>query len=208
MNSVRRWDLVTVGNLSRNRYWGEDEAEPVRPTLCTTTLITGEGFRLLVDPSCQEETRMAAELDRRTGLRLDDIDAVFVTHEHGDHHYGLHCFPHAQWLAAPAVAAAMNGSQQYTRRIEGIEVRLFGQVEVLATPGHTLNHHSLRFLCDGQVVVVAGDAVMTRDFWRDRQGFFNSVNLELAGRTIIRLSESADIVVPGHDNYFAVSRRG
>jgi hypothetical protein len=49
---------------------------------------------------------------------------------------------------------------------------------------------------------------MTRDFWRDRQGFFNSVNLELAGRTILRLGESADLVVPGHDNHFAVSKRG
>ena len=180
----------------------------MRPTRCTRTLLRCDGGRVLVDPSCQDPEEMAAELNRTTGLSLADVYVVFLTHEHGDHHYGLQHFPHADWVAAPEVAAAMNGSQQYTRRIEGIEVRLFGQVEVLATPGHTLSHHSLRFLCDGQAVVVAGDAVMTRDFWRDRQGFFNSVNPELAGRTIVRLSESADLVVPGHDNYFAVLKRG
>jgi len=147
-------------------------------------------------------------LDRRTGLKLDAIDAVFITHEHGDHHYGLHCFPRAQWLAAPAVAEVMNAAGQYARSIAPIETRLFGDVEVLATPGHTLAHHSLRFLWEGKVVVVAGDAVMTRDFWRDRQGFFNSVNMELAGRTIARLAETTDIVVPGHDNYFLAGRRG
>ena len=110
---VQRWDIMTIGNLSRNWYWGEGDERPVRPVLCTCTLVRGDGFRLLVDPSLADREAMAAEVDRRTGLCLDDVSHVSVTHEHGDHHAGLRHVPHAQWLAAPQVAAALNGSGKY-----------------------------------------------------------------------------------------------
>src|ERR1017187_2209384 len=48
---VKRWDVITVGNLSRNQYWGEANDKAVRKVLCTCTLIRGDGFQLLVDPS-------------------------------------------------------------------------------------------------------------------------------------------------------------
>jgi glyoxylase-like metal-dependent hydrolase (beta-lactamase superfamily II) len=198
---IQRWDVITIGNLSRNRYWGEGEDRPVRPTLCTSTLIRGDGFCLLVDPSCREAERMAAELDRRTGLELGQINAVFLTHHHGDHHFGLAHFPDARWFAAPGVAATINQSGEYQRAVEPARDRLFEEIEVIPTPGHTLDHHSLRFDCDRLSVVIAGDAVMTQDFWRDRRGFFNSVDLDLAGRTMAEIAGMADIVVPGHDNY-------
>jgi glyoxylase-like metal-dependent hydrolase (beta-lactamase superfamily II) len=203
---IARWDIITIGNLSRNRYWGESEDRPVRPTLCTSTLIRGDGLCLLVDPSCQEAERMAAELDRRTGLRLSDINAVFLTHHHGDHHFGLAHFPDAQWLAAAGVAAIINQSGEYQKAVEPARHRLLEEIEVIPTPGHTRDHHSLRFDCDGLSVVIAGDAVMTQDFWRDRRGFFNSVDLELASRTMNQIAGVADIVVPGHDNCFLTLR--
>src|SRR5690348_14902841 len=90
---VKRWDVLTLGNLSRNRYWGEGDEKGVRGAICTCTLITGENFRLLVDPSLADAGEMAKELDRRTGLKPRDITAVFVTHEHGDHFAGLAHFP-------------------------------------------------------------------------------------------------------------------
>ena len=48
---VKRCDVVVIGSPSRNPYWGESDAEPVRTAICTCTLITGDDFRLLVDPS-------------------------------------------------------------------------------------------------------------------------------------------------------------
>ena len=83
---VHRWDIITIGNLSRNRYWGESEDRPLRPALCTCTLIQAGGSRLLIDPSCEDADRMAAELDRRAGLKPSDITTVFITHHHADHH--------------------------------------------------------------------------------------------------------------------------
>lgn len=40
---VLRWDIVTIGNLSRNRYWGESDEKAVRPAICTCTVLSGKG---------------------------------------------------------------------------------------------------------------------------------------------------------------------
>jgi glyoxylase-like metal-dependent hydrolase (beta-lactamase superfamily II) len=199
---IQRWDIVTIGNISRNRYWGERDDRAYRSGICTCTLVRSDRFKMLVDPSLTDPSAMAAELDRRTGLKLADIDTVFVTHHHGDHHFGLKHFPHARWLAAAPVAELLNKSGQYTKRIEPSGSRIDDDIDVLPTPGHCLDHHSLRFDCEGMSVVIAADASMTRDFFRHRQGYFNSVDFDLAARTIDQLARIADLVVPGHDNYF------
>ena len=203
---VKRWDIITIGNLSRNRYWGEPEDQPRRPTLCTCTLIRTNHVTLLVDPSLADAQAMARELDRRVGLKPGDIDHVFITHAHDDHHDGLKHLAHARWLAAGPVAEALNRCGHYHRTVESAPEAI-DDVQIIATPGHTLDHHSLRFLCDGAWVVVAGDAVMTRDFWRERSGHFNSADPNLVAQTIDRLANLADFIVPGHDNYFAAGRR-
>ena len=199
---MKRWDVITIGNLSRNRYWGESDSKGVRSAICTCVLIQGDGFRLIVDPSLSNADEFAKELDRRSGLKFQDVDSVFITHEHGDHWYGLTHFSDASWLAGPDVAVALNKTGKLPKPVEPATGRRFSAIDILPTPGHTLSHHSLRFDCDGLSVVVAGDAVATRDFWRERRGYFNCVDFELSARTMNQLSSVADIIVPGHDNYF------
>ncbi len=199
---LKRWDVITIGNLSRNRYWGESDSRGVRSAICTCTVIQGEGFRLMVDPSLARAEQMTFELDRRTGLKPRDLDAVFITHDHADHWAGLAHFPQARWLAAPDVAIALNRAGKLPKAVEPATGRLFDAIEVIATPGHTMSHHSLRFDCEGMSVLVAGDAVATRDFWRERRGYYNAVDSELSKRSMDKIASLADIVVPGHDNFF------
>ena len=199
---IKSWDVITIGNLSRNRYWGESDDRGVRSAICTCTLIRGDGFNVLVDPSLKDAKQMRSELDRRTGLNPSDIDVVFITHQHGDHHWGLVHFPQARWLAGAEVAEGLNKSGRYAKSIEAAGPRLFGGIDVVPTPGHTMDHNSVRFDCDGLSVVVAGDSVPTRDFWGERRGYFNAVDLKLSARTMDEISSVADVVVPGHDNYF------
>ncbi|MDT8301731.1 MAG: MBL fold metallo-hydrolase [Sedimentisphaerales bacterium] len=201
-SNVKSWDIITIGNLSRNRYWGESDANGVRAAICTCTLITGEDFRILVDPSLADAAGMAGELDRRTGIKPRDITAVFVTHNHGDHFAGITHFPDSKWLAAPAVAEMLNNSGKLPRLLEGVTNKLFNAVEVIHTPGHTKTHHGLHFDCGGLSIVIAGDSVATQDFFRERRGYFNAVDFELSARTMDKLGAMADIIVPGHDNYF------
>src|SRR4051812_10363429 len=57
-SKVKRWAVVTIGNLSRNRYWGEGDEKGVRSAICTCTLVAGDDFRLLVDPSLPDADQM------------------------------------------------------------------------------------------------------------------------------------------------------
>jgi len=203
---IQRWDIITIGNISRNRYWGERDDTAYRPAICTCTLIQGDDFCLLIDPSLQEEETMATELFRRAGKQITDVDTVFITHAHGDHHYGLKHFPHARWLAAAAVAEVLNQSGNYTKTIAPAANPLLGEIDILHTPGHTLHHYSLCFPWQGKQVVIAADAAVTRDYWHDRQGYFNSEDFAAASASMDALANVADIIVPGHDNYFLIER--
>ena len=102
------------------------------------------------------------------------------------------------------MAEILNRGLAFARKVEAAPKTMFGAVEVLPTPGHTQSHHSLRFQCEGRWVVAAGDAVATRDFWRERRSYYNAVDPALAARTIDSLANLDSIIVPGHDNYFAV----
>lgn len=197
---VERWDVVVIGHPSRNPYWGESRDERVRNPVCTCTLITGEDYRLLVDPSYSDPDRMAAELHRRSGLTPDGVDMVFVTHAHGDHTAGLGVFPDAQWLAGPEVAGILNSSGRYEHEVVDAADALPPEVELVSSPGHVRGHCSLRFDCEGLSVVVVGDAILTKGFARDDLSSFGTPDPgEL--ETVARLKAMADALVPGHDNW-------
>ena len=75
---VDGWSIITIGNLSRNQYWGEPNDKAFRDVLCTTTLIAADGVRLLVDPSVANPDGMAKELNRRTGGELPPLARLAV----------------------------------------------------------------------------------------------------------------------------------
>ena len=201
-SKITHWDVVTIGNLSRNRYWGESEEKSLHSVICTTTIITGNGFHVIVDPSLADSKAMAAELERRTGLTPDDIDVAFVTHEHGDHHCGLPGFPKAKWLATAEAASIINTTAKYERKVEPVGKTIFDVIDVVTTPGHTPGTAGLRFDYRGLSVFVAGDAIATKDFWDEGRIYFKALDVDVAKQSMRKIASISDIVVPGHDNYF------
>lgn len=201
-SSIKHWDVITIGNLSRNRYWGESDERPLHSAICTCTVITGENFHLIVDPSIADESTMANELKRRTGLTPDDFDFVFITHHHGDHVAGLRHFTKGRWLAGEMTASELNKSKNFPKAIETAGNSLFGAIDVLETRGHSPDHSSLRFDYKGLSVVIAGDAVATYDFWVEKRMYYNVLDPEEAKKSLEKINSIADVIVPGHDNYF------
>ncbi len=203
-----QWDVLTIGHLSRNRYWGETDDRAYREPLCTSTLIRTAGHTVVVDPGLPPKA-MVRVLDRRGGIAPDSVDIVFLTHFHGDHRVGLAAFPNAVWYMPSAEIE--HGKTQLAldspdRRVLDL-IRPAGQelipgIRVIATPGHSVGHASLVFESDGLRVVVAGDAAMTRDFFRHSDYYFNTVDPEAAVASIASVADEADVVVPGHDNSF------
>lgn len=203
-----RWDVLTIGHLSRNKFWGESDERAYRAARCTSTLLRTGGRTIVVDPSCPPE-EMTQVLDQRAGLRPEAVDIVFLTHFHGDHRYGIAAFPQARWCMAPTEIAIWDAQlpedgqdRSILARLEPVTGELVPGVGLLATPGHTLGHHALVFDDGGLTVVVAADAAMTRDFFLAGNYYFNTVDPKAAIHSINTIAARADLVIPGHDNVF------
>ena len=205
---MNRFTILPLGCFSRNRYWGEEDAKSYRRALCTSTLIeTPQGARILVDPAVSGAA-LAQVLDERCGLRPEAVDYVYVTHRHGDHYAGMADLPRAVWLAAPGDAGEIRRAlPQHAKRIFAAGAEIVPGVQVLPLPGHTPGRAGLLFASEDGMVAVAGDSVMTRDFFKDRRGYYNSADFAASARSLDLLMEKADIVVPGHGNYFLTHRR-
>jgi glyoxylase-like metal-dependent hydrolase (beta-lactamase superfamily II) len=198
--------ILTIGQFSRNIFWGESESQSYRGALCTSTLVKGDGVNFIVDPSLPPD-EMAETLFNRSGLRPDAIDAVFLTHAHGDHYVGISCFPGAQWymgfIELQKMKASRNAAEsELAARILPAASGFIPGVETLALPGHTSGITAVAFDTEDGRVAVCGDVVMTRDFFKARKGYYNSVDFAQSTESIELLAKSADIVVPGHDNFF------
>ena len=217
-NTVIHWSVLTIGHLSRNRFWGEDDATARRSPLCTSVLLRcAPEETILVDPPLPPD-EMAGLLDRRAGITPADVTRIFLTHFHGDHRIGLDAFPDVPWQMSDREfvywdtrLAKDAPERRLLARITPVPAeggRLVSGVTTIHLPGHTPGLTGLRFDDpDGNRVVIAADAAMTRDFFEARAGYFNSDDFEQCAQSIDRLRAEADVIVPGHDNFFHNARR-
>jgi glyoxylase-like metal-dependent hydrolase (beta-lactamase superfamily II) len=193
--------IINIGTLSRNTYWGESQR--LRQPTATCTLLKSKDMNLLVDPS-----PYAPELEKmlfaNAGLKPEQINAVFATHFHGDHLFGLDLFPDAQWLMAQAGLdewrEASHGKQKQLHSFQCAEGNLPDAFTLLHSPGHTHGLHTLSVQTKWGFLVVAGDAVMTKDYFADEKGYDNSVDFRAAAETIRMIKTKAALVIPGHGN--------
>ncbi len=195
------WTILTIGRVSRNKFWGE--MERVREPLCTCTLLHCSAGMMLVDPSLPPE-RMGELLSNQAGLRVEDIQHIFLTHFHHDHRSGLAAFPEAQWWMAGAEidwwrSQANPDELELLKRIKPVGAELVPGFRVLPTPGHTAGHASLLFEWRGKRVAVAGDAVMAEEYFRARDVHVKSFDFTQARASLDLLSGEADLIIPGHD---------
>jgi glyoxylase-like metal-dependent hydrolase (beta-lactamase superfamily II) len=132
------------------------------PATRTCCLLLGTGDAVVVvdpgSPYAGEQQRLLDELTRR-GKK---VEAIWLTHHHGDHVGGAQALREATGapvLAHPAAEAALGGSLRLDDHLyDGDAVELGElEIEVLHTPGHSRDH--LCF-CDRRAGLVAvGDLV-------------------------------------------------
>jgi len=214
--TVDSWDVIVMGHLRVNIYFGESFDDPPRgdPSTCTSVMVRGKDFDgkpyvLLIDPT----HRLTAEefyfdINRRTGLHKEDITHCFVTHHHLDHYEALPFFPDAKWIAAKPVADILHAESKVVdvSSLVGVEGEFLPGVFAVLLPGHTDTIHGVAFTCDGKKILVAGDAIMSRHHFEHETTEYqpDPEKQKIAGETIRSMKESFDIVVPGHDNMVVV----
>jgi len=165
----------------------------------SVTLVICADHRIIIDTSTPEKRELILSGLKAKGLSPSDIDTVILTHLHGDHTSNNDLFSNAQLLA--------HVDELPPRNIEPIieDQELCGGVHLIHTPGHTRGSMSVRIEAE-RTYVAAGDALPTRDNFLKWVPPGLNYYPELALRSMRRIVEMADVVIPGHDSAFEVDR--
>jgi glyoxylase-like metal-dependent hydrolase (beta-lactamase superfamily II) len=200
-----KYEILSVGN---SRYSPAGEFIPENTGSPTITLITSGGLSLLVDPGYgyyydvhlseeQELDKLRKKISEC--LCTSVVDKIYLTHQHSDH----------KNLADRFAVNPITGPGEIIPGVIAFE-----------TPGHCENHYSLEFLSDGNKIVVAGDAVPNKYFFRaekqeERIYRINYKNyprnefakiLELSVKSMRDIAKRADFIIPGHGDKFKVKK--
>jgi len=201
-----RVDVLAIGSLARNRYWGEKA--PRRAEYATVTLVRSGDVALVVDPGWPAEVLRAA-LFYRAGLAPAAVTHVFLTHFDLAHYAGLGLFERAAWTVyeeelryAHAETPPDAPGAKVLGRLAAAPEQFAPGVDVYPTYGHSPGHCSLLACTAVQAVLVAGDAVLTRDHFEHADLGEGPWDLDKARTSLQDILEVADLVVPGHDNLF------
>jgi N-acyl homoserine lactone hydrolase len=185
----------------------------------TTVLIRGEKT-ILVDPG-NYHIGFYGPLGRalsQHGLTENDVDIVVATHAHHDHLASLFVFDGKELVIgegetdfARMVYGAAETDARFARMSSVREVPMDGAIDlmpgvrVIGTPGHTPGHVSVLVEDGDERIVIAGDAVMTRNEYET--GVFShwyteeQARLLEAGRQQF-FAWQPTMIYPGHDRGF------
>ncbi|NXG54069.1 MBLC1 protein, partial [Psilopogon haemacephalus] len=171
------------------------------------SLVRGGPVTALVDTGGPWARGQLLGLLAAQGLRPEEVTHVVVTHGHSDHVGNVNLFPEATLVVGTDVSL-QDGLYLPQGLAWGLPYALHpGHLEVVPTPGHTLDHVSL--LLRGTslgTVLVAGDLFERQEdeeVWR-------SLSQDQAQQERSRswALSVADVIVPGHGAAFRVCRQG
>jgi glyoxylase-like metal-dependent hydrolase (beta-lactamase superfamily II) len=180
-NTALQWDVLTIKRpgLSRDLPAGKEELMWVANS---STLISGERDAVLVDTFLTtEQSQTLLDWVVASGKNLA---AIYITHGHGDHFFGLASllerFPRAKAVATPEIVKAMREQlspasiDNFWRRLfpgeipdrllvaeplEDNELELEGHKLVVVNAGRTDTAHSTCLYVPSIGLIVGGDAV-------------------------------------------------
>jgi glyoxylase-like metal-dependent hydrolase (beta-lactamase superfamily II) len=189
------------------------------PAFCAVYLIESSDGWILFD--CGHVGRRKALLSAlcSRGLGPADIAAVVVSHGHWDHLQNVDLFqrvvihPHElRYLKAPSRRDL--GTPPWTRAVlDGLDVReasegeqLASGVRVVELPGHTPGSIGLAVDTEDGTAVLTGDAVPAAGVLLSGEPLGKAFDSARTRASIERVAELADVVHPGHDKSFRVTR--
>lgn len=207
------WRQLTLGHLSRNKFWGEDPDTQYHSVVASSTLVRDGDINILVDPTLPVE-EMESRLKRYCGIDRKDIDIIFATHFHTDHRLDAEKYPNAKlYMSAesvrevaclreeggPLAQAFLNAA---VFDFEAAPRFLSPGVIVQPLPGHTVGLAGLVFTSGGKKILLAGDTIMNLEYYNAREGYFIDASQEMTAASMDWASKNVDIIVPGHGDWF------
>lgn len=214
-----KWKNITLGHLSRNKFWGESDIAQYHSVVATTTLVQADGLNILVDPTLPvEQTEELLRL--HAGLGREDIDIVYATHYHADHRIDADCYPNAKLYMSEATLADIQIAMEEVKQGRGVPQFVVGLedfraapeqlapgVQLYALPGHTDGNTGLMLDAPEGKVLLSGDTIMGEEYFCAGEGYWFNTSAEKTHLSIVLAAQHADVVVPGHGDWFLTKGR-
>lgn len=175
---------------------------------CSSTLIkTHCGKNIIVDTMTAWDGELIVKALKEHCVEPKDIHFVVCTHGHSDHIGCNYLFTNAEWHF---VGSCMSRHDKYPEHNWNQPYKLVdGEVEIISTPGHTLNCVSLLVHNTelGGTVGVCGDLfengldVWNSQIWKDA----GSENQKLQKENRLKVAQLCSYIIPGHGGSFEVT---
>lgn len=187
--------------------WYARELETWWVASSTVCLVDTWKLKIITDPWCNRG-RLLEALDGE-GLKTWDIDYVFLSHWHPDHFLLASIFENAKYITFDTNLLYDNDLML------DFENDVLGEnIEILETPGHTLEHLSLLVNTPKGKVVIAGDVFWWTDNEEQIVDIYKEDDSHIIWRDMNQLIESrkkilniADYIIPGHGKIFKVDEK-
>ena len=192
--------IVLEGILVRDRFGAILDASS------TVTLIrTEDSGNILVDTGeFSRQKDLIHGLKSIGRLEPEDIDKVVFTHGHGDHMGNNKLFLNAEFYYHPDEHIISRHKARGSHEVsEGFILANKPRVYVIETPGHTRGCITVIINYD-DVFAAAGDALPIEDNYRQWVPPGINIDPELAIRSMERIVDAADYVIPGHGRMFKI----
>jgi N-acyl homoserine lactone hydrolase len=195
-------------------------------SMCEVVLVEGPGpdgrpVRILVDPAHVGRRTFLLEALAGRGLAPGDIDLVVLTHGHWDHLQNIDLFAHApvclhpderrycerphpnDWATPPWTADIL---ERTAVREIGDGAELIPGVGVVHLPGHSAGSIGITVRSDQGLALITGDALHYASVALSRRPPLVFWNPDQALASIDRAVAMADVIYPGHDQPFRLTR--
>lgn len=170
----------------------------------TVTLIRSD-INIIVDTgSFLDEKRIIKALAEEN-LKPENIEAVVLTHLHIDHTRNTNIFSNAVLYVKHSHFPGSKWNINITcEAVELDNLEIAKGVKIILTPGHFPYHISVVVKTKDGIVVVAGDAVSTKEaLGKIPYPQWNDVEYLKSQKKIIEIS---DWIIPGHGGIFKVNK--
>mgnify|MGYP001546216989 CR=1 FL=1 len=227
--AIPTFRVISIGALAAHPLW--EESRPVRTGHATCSLIESGDTRILVDPGLPPAA-MLARLSERAPQPASAITHVFLTQLDPEHARGITAFPNATWLVnepeRDAAIATLREQLEHARETGDPETeamaterltlaertrpapdRLADGVDLFPLPGVTPGSCGLLLPLPIRTILIAGDAVATREHLLQAKVLPGCHDVDLAMESFREAIEIADELVPGRDEAMVnPARRG
>lgn len=178
-----------------------DDRKIIRYASSSVILLIDE-FPIIVDTGMSRDWEVIQGSLKELDLSPNDIQMIINTHLHADH-TGCNKKFELKKYAHPLEIKQLKNENNYLQ----CPLKLSENISIIETPGHSYGHISIIFKGE-KTVVCSGDAIPTKNNYIERVPPRIHVDRKMAMESFYKIEKIADIIIPGHDDWFYLTSTG